>query len=103
MKPFLIRALACEWVLIALNVLAGQTQKAQPELTALKIEDLRNVDVISGSKKEQKRSKAVAFVIAQEDIDRSGSTNIRDVLRMVPGSIPSLILRSAYARITWRF
>jgi iron complex outermembrane receptor protein len=46
-----------------------------------------NVQVTSVSKKEQKLAKtgAAIFVITQEDIRRSGSTNIPDLLRMVPG------------------
>ncbi len=46
-----------------------------------------NVEVTSVSKKEQKLSKVAAaiFVITQEDIRRSGATNIPDALRMVPG------------------
>ena len=41
----------------------------------------------SVSKKEQKLSRTAAaiFVITQEDIRRSGATNIPDLLRMVPG------------------
>jgi CheY-like chemotaxis protein len=40
-----------------------------------------------GAKKEQKlsRTAAAVFVITQEDIERSGATNIPDLLRMVPG------------------
>jgi outer membrane receptor for ferrienterochelin and colicin len=87
MKPFLIRALACELMLIVLPMLAAQAQSAQPDLTALKIEDLMNVDVTSAAKKEQKLSQvpAAIFVIATEDIRRSGPTNIPDLLRMAPG------------------
>ena len=46
-----------------------------------------NVQVTSVSKKEQKLAKtgAAIFVITQEDIRRSGATNIPDLLRMVPG------------------
>jgi iron complex outermembrane recepter protein len=46
-----------------------------------------NVEVTSVSKKEQKlsRTAAAVFVITQEDIQRSGATNIPDCLRMVPG------------------
>jgi len=46
-----------------------------------------NVEVTSASKKEQKLSRVAAaiFVITQEDIQRSGATNIPDLLRMVPG------------------
>jgi iron complex outermembrane receptor protein len=87
MKPFLIRALACELVLTVLPMLAAQTQSLQPDLTALNIEDLMNVDVTSAGKKEQKLSQvpAAIFVITTEDIRRSGATNIPDLLRMVPG------------------
>jgi iron complex outermembrane receptor protein len=63
---------------------------AQPppkDLTQASLEDLMNVQVTSVSKKEQKLSRigAAVFVITQEDIRRSGSTNIPDILRMVPG------------------
>jgi len=46
-----------------------------------------NVQVTSVSKKGQKLSRtgAAIFVITQEDIRRSGATNIPDLLRMVPG------------------
>jgi iron complex outermembrane receptor protein len=46
-----------------------------------------NIQVTSVSKKEQKLSRVAAaiFVITQEDIRRSGATNIPDLLRMVPG------------------
>jgi iron complex outermembrane receptor protein len=46
-----------------------------------------NLEVTSVSKKEQKMSQVAAaiFVITQEDIQRSGATNIPDLLRMVPG------------------
>jgi iron complex outermembrane receptor protein len=51
------------------------------------LEDLMNMEVTSVSKKEQKLSKAAAavYVITQEDIRRSGATNIPDLLRMAPG------------------
>ena len=46
-----------------------------------------NVEVTSVSKKEQKLSRAAAavYVINQEDIRRSGATNIPDLLRIAPG------------------
>jgi iron complex outermembrane receptor protein len=51
------------------------------------LEDLMNIEVTSVSRKEQKLSKVAAavYVIDQEDIRRSGSTNIPDLLRMAPG------------------
>jgi iron complex outermembrane recepter protein len=99
MKPFLMRALACELVLLLLPILSAQAQDAPPDLTALKIEDLMNVDVTSASKKEQKISRvpATIFVITQEDIFRSGATNIPDLLRMVPGLEVAQINTSTWA------
>jgi iron complex outermembrane receptor protein len=46
-----------------------------------------NMEVTSVSKKEQKLSRVAAAisVITQEDIHRSGATNIPDLFRMVPG------------------
>jgi iron complex outermembrane receptor protein len=61
--------------------------QATPDLTQVSLEDLLNTEVTSVSKKEQKLSSvgAAIFVITQEDIRRSGATNIPDVLRMAPG------------------
>lgn len=46
-----------------------------------------NVEVTSVAKKEQKisRTGSAVFAITEEDIRRSGATNVPDVLRMVPG------------------
>ena len=87
MKPVLMRAVACGSVLLGLALLVAQGQNGQTDLTSLQIEDLMNVDVTSASKKEQKISRvpAAIFVITQEEIRRSGATNIPDLLRMVPG------------------
>ena len=66
----------------------ASAQTAAPrDLTQFSLEDLMNVEVTSVSKKEQKLAKtgAAIFVITQEDIRRSGATNIPDLLRMVPG------------------
>jgi iron complex outermembrane receptor protein len=60
---------------------------ASPDLSDKSLEDLMNTQVTSVSKKEQKLSQVAAaiFVITQEDIRRSGASNIPDLLRMVPG------------------
>ena len=99
MKPVLMRALACEVVLFAMALLAAEAQIAQADLTALQIEDLMNVNVTSASKKEQKISRVAAaiFVISEEDIRRSGATNIPDLLRMVPGLEVAQINPSTWA------
>jgi iron complex outermembrane receptor protein len=53
----------------------------------MSLEDLMNVQVTSVSKKEQtlSRTGAAAYVITQEDIRRSGMTNLPDLLRLAPG------------------
>src|SRR3984885_5026961 len=53
----------------------------------MSLEDLMNIEVTSVSRKEEKLSKTAAavYVISQEDIRRSGATNIPDLLRMAPG------------------
>jgi iron complex outermembrane receptor protein len=62
-------------------------QSVQGDLTELSMENLMNMEVSSVSKKDQGllRTAAAVFVITQEDIRRSGATNIPDLLRMVPG------------------
>src|SRR6195256_3666700 len=58
-----------------------------PDVTAMSVEDLMNVQVTSVSKRSQKLADAAAavFVITQEDIRRSGATSIPEALRMAPG------------------
>jgi len=57
------------------------------DLTNLSLEELMDIEVTSVSKKSQKisNSSAAVFVVTQQDIRRSGVTNIPDALRMVPG------------------
>ena len=71
----------------------------QRDLTTTSIEDLMNMEVTSASKKEQKLSQVAAaiFVITQEDIQNSGSRNIPDLLRMVPGLEVAQIDASTWA------
>src|ERR1017187_947614 len=65
----------------------GRGQTSSRDLTAISMQDLMNIEVTSVSKKEEKLSKTAAaiYVITQEDIRRSGATNIPDLLRTVPG------------------
>jgi len=72
---------------------------APRDLSQVSLEDLMNMKVTSVSKKDQKMSQAAAaiFVITQEDIGRSGATNIPDLLRMVPGMDVSQINANAWA------
>ena len=57
------------------------------DFTALSLEELKNVEVISVSKKPEKifQAPAAVFVITQEDIRRSGVTTLADALRLAPG------------------
>jgi iron complex outermembrane receptor protein len=59
----------------------------QIDATDLSVEDLLNVEVTSVAKKVQSLNDAAAavFVISNEDIKRSGATNIPDALRLSPG------------------
>ena len=59
----------------------------QNEALDLSVEDLLNVEVTSVAKKAQSLNDAAAavFVISNEDIKRSGATNIPDALRLAPG------------------
>jgi iron complex outermembrane receptor protein len=76
----------------------GQSPHPQ-DLTEASLEDLMNIQVTSVSKKEQKLSRAGAavYVITQDDIHRSGATNIPDLLRMVPGVHVAQIDASTWA------
>ena len=69
------------------------------ELSKLDFEELMNIEITSVSKKAQKVSEAAAaiFVITNEDIQRSGATNIPEALRMVPGLEVARIDASTWA------
>lgn len=86
--------------LLGVTTLWGQSPQTPPkDLTTASIEDLMNIQVTSVSKREQKLSRTAAaiFVITQEDIRRSGATNIPDLLRMVPGMDVAQINGSTWA------
>lgn len=57
------------------------------ELFNLDLEQLQNVRVVTAAKKSQRLydSAAAVYVISAHDIERSGATNIADLLRTVPG------------------
>jgi iron complex outermembrane receptor protein len=59
----------------------------EQDLTGLSIEELMGLKVTSVSKKVQNLSDSAAaiFVITNDDLRKSGVTNIPDALRMVPG------------------
>jgi iron complex outermembrane receptor protein len=76
-----------------------QKSAQKPDLAAMNIEDLTNIQVTSVSKTEQSMSQAAAaiFVITQEDIRRSGAINIPELLLTVPGLNVSQINANSWA------
>jgi iron complex outermembrane recepter protein len=74
-------------------------QGSYTDLSTKSLEDLLNIRVTSVSKRGQNTSQVAAavFVITQEDIRRSGATNIPDLLRMVPGLDVAQINGSTWA------
>ena len=75
--------------LLLAGTVAGLCSGQAPprKLSSMPIEDLLNVEVTSVSKTQQKLSETASaiYVITQDEIQRSGATNIPDLLRMVPG------------------
>jgi len=57
------------------------------DFTTFTLEELKNVEIISASKKPERISDipAAVFVITREDIRRSGVTSIPEALRLAPG------------------
>ncbi|MBC8208985.1 MAG: TonB-dependent receptor plug domain-containing protein, partial [Desulfobulbaceae bacterium] len=72
---------------LAFTLTASPLWAVSSDLMNLGIEDLMNIEVTSVSGKGQNLSDSAAaiFVITQDDLKRSGVTNIPDALRMVPG------------------
>ena len=73
--------------LTSLFVMVASAQNNQVDVTTMSVEDLMNMQVTSVSKRTQKVADAAAavYVITQEDIRRSGATNIPEALRLAPG------------------
>lgn len=78
-------ALAMYFIIDAPKIFA----ETQSELMGMSLEKLMNMEtlIVSASKTDQKvsDSSAAVFVIGKEDIRRSGSNHIADLLKMVPG------------------
>jgi len=72
---------------LAVLFLASGSAQNLPDVTAMSVEDLMNVQVTSVSKRTQKLADAAAaiYVISQDDIRRSGANSIPEALRLVPG------------------
>jgi iron complex outermembrane recepter protein len=66
---------------------ANKNVQRAKDLTSLSLDELMNVQVTSVSKHEQRLMDAptAIYVITPEEIRRSGSTSVAELLRMVPG------------------
>jgi iron complex outermembrane recepter protein len=75
------------WLAVAVCVLAITCVAQQTDISELSLEDLMNIEVTTVGKREQRLSQipAAVYVITQDEIRRSGATNIPDALRLVPG------------------
>jgi len=75
-------------MLVLFSSLASANEDLSTErLLSMSLTELENIQVTSVSKEPEKANEAAAaaFVITQEDIQRSGATSIPEVLRMAPG------------------
>ena len=79
-----------------LNYLAGLcslfplfifAETAVSDFSELALDELMQIEVTSVSKKSEKLSEAAAavYVVTEDEIRRSGATNIPEALRLVPG------------------
>jgi iron complex outermembrane receptor protein len=73
--------------IVAIAVARGAAAADDPALTELSLEELMQVEVTLPSRHPESwmRANAAAYVITQDDIRRSGVTNIPDALRLAPG------------------
>ncbi|MGA1795075.1 MAG: TonB-dependent receptor plug domain-containing protein [bacterium] len=88
---FLFIVLAAIFLTVAFYAPMCRAQERNSEesidFTALSLEELKQITIISVLKRPQKLSEATSAisVITQEDIRRSGATSIPELLRAVPG------------------
>ncbi|MDE3038653.1 MAG: TonB-dependent receptor, partial [Pseudomonadota bacterium] len=73
--------------MLAVTPASADDQVNTNQLLNMSLAQLSNIEVTSVSKTPEKADQAAAaiYVITQEDIQRSGATNIPELLRMVPG------------------
>ena len=85
-----------EWVALGIALLVPCLARGEvptpadsppPDLTALSLDQLANLEVTSVSKRPEKQlaTPAAIYVITQDDIRRSGATTLPEVLRLAPG------------------
>ena len=85
-------SVAMLWLLIFLLSWAPQAMGQEDDLSddtliELSLDELLNVEITSVSKKAEKRTEAAAAIcmLTEEDIRRSGATDVPDLLRTLPG------------------
>lgn len=73
--------------LFALIPTLGMAESASDTLSDLDFDELMQLKITSVSKKSEKLSEAAAavYVVTEDEIRRSGATNIPEALRLVPG------------------
>jgi len=89
---------ACAFTIAATQI-PSAALGAQPDLFGLGLEELMKLPVTSVSRRQEQlmRTASAVYVITQDDIRRSGATDIADVLRMVPGMNVAQISSSKWA------
>ncbi len=85
-RPWGSAAAATLGIVVLAAPVEGQTLAAADELGKLSIEQLGELEVTSASKRPEplKDVAASLFVITEDDIRRSGATNLPEVLRLAP-------------------
>jgi iron complex outermembrane receptor protein len=89
--PGRVAAIGCCCCLLLPGTLFAQGPSADPQpavnLNELSLEQLANVEITTVSKDPQtvQKTPAAAYVITQEDIQRSGATSLPEALRLAPG------------------
>lgn len=99
------RLTALAGILALAVTLAGSTAWALPggasqsSLKSLTLEQLGNIEVTTVSKEPEEvwKTAAAIYVITQDDIRRSGATNIPEALRLAPGVEVARITSDEYA------
>ena len=86
-KAYLLLFVFCLPLLTPTSALPETDIKLATDFTTYSLEELMDMELVTAAKKPQKAyaSAAAVFVITQEDIRRSGATNLPEVLRMAPG------------------
>jgi iron complex outermembrane receptor protein len=77
---------------------SAEVALAADDLTRMSLSDLANVEVISVTKSSQalQRAPASIYVITHDDIERSGATNVFELLRLAPNLLVTQLSASSY-------